>query len=126
MILPRSRGCKQTVISLTIFQTHPMSIQWGFDTSGMYSLPVVILDQKYKYILQKGSVMEAGDASHHYRCLHGCEAELSVGTRSEDTEDGWGSLIKYIFNVTPFSAHQCQDRLNQLENLDSLLTSFNL
>ena len=126
MIQQRSRGCKQRVTSLTIFQTHLMSIQWSFDTSGMYSLPVVILDRKYKYILEKGAVIEAGNTSHHYRCLHGCEAEVSVGTRTEDAEDGWGSLVKYIYNVTPFSAHQCQDRLNQLENLDSLLTSFNL
>ena len=103
-----------------------MSIQWSFDTSGMYSLPVVILDKKYKYILRNRPISESGDDSHHYRCVHGCEAGVSVGTRTEDTKDGWGSLIKYIFNVTPFSAHQCHDRLNQLENLDSLLTSFNL
>ena len=99
-----------------------MYIQWSFDTSGMYNLPVVILDKKYKYILKTG--IKPGDDSHHYKCLHGCEAGLSVGTRTEDTEDGWGSLTKYIFNVTPFSAHQCQTRLNQLENLDCLLTSF--
>ena len=72
-----------------------MSIQWSFDTSGMYNLPVVILAKKYKYILK--TVMEPGDG----RCLHGCEA----GTRSEDTEDDWGYFTKYIFNVTPFSAH---------------------
>ena len=99
-----------------------MSIQWSFDTSGVYNLPVVILAKKYKYILK--TVMEPGDGSHHYRCLHGCEAGLSVGTRTEDTEDDWGYFTKYIFNVTPFSAHQCQKRLNQLENLDSLLGSF--
>ena len=102
-----------------------MTLAWRFDTSGLYPVPVVVVENRYRYI-RSGDTGPDGDLVTHYKCVHGCPAAVSVGTKSEERDDGWDSVVKFLYNVTPLEVHSCQQQLNSLQNLDSLLTSFHL
>ena len=101
-----------------------MAIPWSFDTSGLYAVPTITVDNKYKYVKVKCN-NSCEDEDDIYKCVHGCPATFSLGTKCE-TKDGWEMMTKFIYNVTSLNNHSCLDHLNQLQTINSLIGSFKL
>ena len=101
-------------------------MHWSFDTSGLYSSPVLTIDNKFKYA-QCGDyqVAVSDDNVKLFKCIHGCSAWARLGTKYEIV-DGWENVVKYLVGVTPLEVHDCHDKLSQLHNLDSMMSSFNI
>merc|ERR1719158_2005274 len=87
-----------------------MTIPWNFDTSGVYSVPVITVDNKYKY----EKCVDSCDDDEVYKCIHGCPATITLGTKYE-IKNGWETLTKYIYNVTSLDCHSCLGHINQFQ-----------
>ena len=124
MIQPRLKQDRsENLMSIIYFvpEKIPMTIPWNFDTSGVYSVPVITVDNKYKY----EKCVNSCDDDEVYKCVHGCPATITLGTKYE-TKNGWETLTKYIYNVTSLDCHSCLGHINQFQTLNSMLGSFKL
>jgi len=86
-----------------------MSISWHFDDSGRFNFPVLILDNRFKYIASGRN--SAGDV-RFFRCIQeqtGCQAGVSIGSRyhEEGGGEGWGLITQYLLDYSPLSCHTC-------------------
>ena len=92
-------------------------MEWSYDTSGMFSKPVITLDNRFKYV-----VCDDSDSIKVYQCLYGCNCWVSVGSRT-DIVDGWEQCTKYLFNITSFDNHSCLGQIDLLKNMDMMMNN---
>ena len=101
-------------------------MHWSFDRSGLYSTPVLTIDNRFKYAQCDDYQAAASDDNIKlFKCIHGCSAWARLATKWEIV-DGWENIVKYLVGVTPLEEHNCHNQLSQLQNLDSMMTCFNL
>jgi len=86
-----------------------MSLSWGFDSSGQFDIPVLVLDNSFRYIFAGRN--EGGDVKF-FRCMNrisGCEASASIGStyHEEGGGEGWGFITQYLVDFTPLEQHIC-------------------
>ena len=96
-------------------------ISWDYDRSGLYSSPVIVVENKFKYLLS-----DTVDNVDQFRCIHGCPAIVKLESKLEVDVNGWETVTKTIADMSPLSNHSCHSQINQLETLDSALSCFNL
>ena len=96
-----------------------MTVSWRFDTNGEFSSPVVIIGEKYSYVLSSQS-----EEICQYKCINGCDAEVSVITRHHD-QDGWSVCDKLLANMSPLHLHTCGG-VNQIHDLNKALAGFDI
>ena len=51
---------------------------WNFDTSGLYAVPTITVDNKFKYVKCDNNCEDDDDI---YKCIHGCPASFSPDAR---------------------------------------------
>jgi len=109
-----------------------MTISWSFDSSGQFDFPVLILDNRFRYI---GSGRNSSGDVKFFKCMgwqSGCEALVSIGSRyHEEGEGGWGFITLYLLDFTPLAEHTCSSMTDakilvpQHCDLESLQEQFN-
>ena len=97
-------------------------IAWNYDRSGLYSSPVIVIEQKFKYLLSNTAVNNIDQ----FHCVHGCPAIVKLETTHEEDENGWETVTKSIIELSPLTNHHCQSHINKLETLDHALSCFSL
>ena len=96
-----------------------MTVSWRFDTNGEFSSPVVVLGERYSYVLHSQS-----EESCQYKCINGCDVGVSVITSHHD-QGGWSVCSKYLANISPLHLHTCGGG-NQIRDLNEALAGFDI
>ena len=91
-----------------------MSISWYFDSTGQFDTPVLILENRFKYI---PCGRNSGGDVKFFRCIQwqsGCEARVSIGStyHEEGGGEGWGFITQYLLDHTPVGQHTCSHLLD--------------
>ena len=108
-------------MSGNIFSIFPeMSLNWRFESNGDYCKPVIVLEEKYRYILSSQT-----EETSQYECVGGCGASVSVLTSEEEDHLGWSVCSKHLVNISPLHLHTCHGVI-QMHHLTEALAGFHI